>query len=161
MEDKLSLLSHGRSWFTQIIPFFYRNCKYSFSKFFDILLFSFSRIFWTSFLNRIIHNQSQDGISNFKSFHKYFSIHSRWQFNYLSLSKELIVTYKKKKKKKKEGTKGKKWKKRIVIFALTRWSQFPYKWNPVTRVTSERTAYNELKIEEREREIGNPRNSQE
>ena len=57
--------------------------------------------------------------------------------------------------------KGKKWKKRIVIFALTRWSQFPYKWNPVTRVTSERTAYNELKIEEREREIGNPRNSQE
>lgn len=38
------------------------------------------------------------------------------------------------------------------VFALTRWSQFPYKWNPVTGVTSERTAYNELKIDERERE---------
>lgn len=38
------------------------------------------------------------------------------------------------------------------VFALTRCSQFPYKWNPVTRVTSERTAYNELKIDERERE---------
>ena len=33
---------------------------------------------------------------------------------------------------------------------MTRSSQSPYKWNPVTRATLEHATYNELKIEERE-----------